>query len=69
MSILKLRDSDTGESLMDVVEVEAGLSLQLGYAEGVEITKDHLEAEYITLILDRQGEAELFDFLLKRRLP
>ena len=65
--MLKLRDADTGESELNVKKVEAGLCLELGYTKGVEITVDHLEAEYITLILDRQGEDELFRFLLRRQ--
>ena len=63
--MLKLRDADTGESSMDVVEVPEGLSLQLGYVVGAVACCE--DFDYISIILDKQGEDELFNFLAKRR--
>ena len=63
--MLKLRDADTGESSMDIVEVPEGLSLQLGYTHSASACCD--DFGYISIILDRQGEDELFRFLLRRQ--
>lgn len=61
MSVLKLHDANTGESSMDIVEVPEGLSLQITFAFR------RADRELPTLILDRQGEDELFNFLARRR--
>lgn len=56
--VLKLIDSDTGESSMDVVRVPEGFSIQLGMRNGVPMPED-----YISVILNPEQVDELAVFL------
>lgn len=60
--MLKIRDSDTGESSVDVVRVPEGFSLQMGY------TDQSLNPEgfdYISVIVSKDDAFKLVDFLME----
>jgi hypothetical protein len=61
MSLLKLRDADTGESELRFNENERKLILTV-----VDL-RDWDQGIKAQLVLDRQGEDELFRFLLRRQ--
>lgn len=54
-------DSDTGESVLDVVRVPEGYSLQMAFAKpNPEL---HITGGYISVILDREQAATVADLL------
>lgn len=58
MSVLKLRDADTGVGTIEISEDHRGLT--------VWVTQND-EVDGVNVVLDRQGEDELFNFLARRR--
>jgi hypothetical protein len=59
MNVLRLKDSDTGESQAEFVDVPEGISLQVSFA-------DLLQDEMISVILDQEQEAKLLEWLSLR---
>jgi hypothetical protein len=64
MPKLRIKDSDTGESTLDVVAVPEGFSFQMHYlhAEGPD------QNDYLSVIVSPADAAELRDFLLENRV-
>lgn len=55
---MRIEDSDTGESSMDVVPVPEGLSVQIGLKG---------QLEYLSVIVSPTDEERLFTFLHRRQ--
>src|SRR6266540_3460895 len=65
-TLLKIRDSDTGESVLDVVRVDEGFSFQMGPVKGVETME---WPDYISTIVSPEDAAKLAQFLATRERP